>query len=85
MVDLNLNLAAFSQIERFPVNLRGGMGALNTFNLVAGAVMGGRGGWKWPCERRNESPEGSRLIFACRQNAIDGFVPNNFYWCDGER
>ena len=81
----NSNLAAFSQIERFPVYLHGGMRLLNTFNLVAGAVMGWRGGWKWPCERCNESLEGSRVMFACRQNAIDGFVPNNFYWCDRER
>jgi hypothetical protein len=36
----NSNLAAFSQIERFPVYLHGGMWSLNAFNLVAGAVMG---------------------------------------------
>ena len=81
---LNPNLAAFSQIERFPVNLHGGMWSLNGFNLVVDVVMVWRGGWKWSCERCNEYPKGSRLIFACRQNAIDGFVPNNFYWCNGE-
>lgn len=58
---------------------------MNDFHLVAGVVMGWRGGWKWLRERRNESREGSRVMFACRQNAIDGFVPNNFYWCGGER
>lgn len=46
--------------------------------------MGWRSVGKWQDGDHDESPESFRLMFACRQNAIDGFVPNNFYWCDGE-
>lgn len=48
---------------------------------VVGAVA-----WlKWSDERCREWLAGPGLMFACRQNAIDGFVQNNFYWCNGER
>lgn len=37
-----------------------------------------RSAWKWPKGRRIESPDGLPVMFACRQIAINRFVPNNF-------